>query len=364
MKLNIKRTVLNSALQKVNSIISTRSTLQVLSNVLIEAEDSKLSLTTTDLDIRITAILEADILEEGKTTLPAKKFYEIVKELSGEEVELENENNHMAIKCGHSVFKLLGLPADDFPLPMKIAPIRSFSMEQMELSRMINLISYSVSQDDTRKALSGVLFSISDKNFTSVATDGRRLALVEKTMDDFYGEDGSVILPIKSATELCRLLEKEGNVKVEIGENIINFTLDNGVVMTSKLIDENYPNYKQVIPVSFTRKIEIPREAFTAVLRRVSLVVSEKNFFVKLRFADNKIEFNALSTDVGEGSDYIEIDYTGAEITVSFNPVFLLEPLSRMDCDTVVFKMNEGYSPVAVSNEDGFLYVIMPMRKK
>ena len=124
---------------------------------------------------------------------------------------------------------------------MEIAPIRSFSIEQIELSRMISLISYAVSQDDTRKALSGVLFSISENNFTSVATDGRRLALVEKTMDEFTGEDGNIILPIKSATELCKLLGKDGKVKVEIGENIINFTLDTGITMTSKLIDENYP---------------------------------------------------------------------------------------------------------------------------
>ena len=364
MKLNIPKASLNASLQKVNSIISTRSTLQILSNVLIEAEDGKLSLSTTDLDIRIKTEIEAEIIEEGKTTLPAKKFHDITKELSGEVVVLETENNHTTIKCGNSVFKLLGLPADDFPLPMEVTPIRSFVMEQIELSRMINLISYAVSQDDTRKALSGVLFSISENNFTSVATDGRRLALVEKTMDDFSGEDGNIILPIKSATELCKLLSKENSVKVEIGENIINFVMDSGVIMTSKLIDENYPNYKQVIPVSFSRKIDIPRDIFTSILKRISLVVSEKSFFVKLKFANNKIEFNALSTDVGEGNDFLDIEYDGPEIAVSFNPVFLLEPLTRMDCDTVVLKMNEGYSPVALSNEDGFLYVIMPMRKK
>jgi DNA polymerase III subunit beta len=364
MKLNIPKATLNASLQKVNSIISLRSTLQILSNVLIEAEDNKLSLSTTDLDIRIKTEIEAEVIESGKTTLPAKKFYEIIRELSGEVVNLETENNHTTIKCGNSVFKLLGLPADDFPLPMQINPLRSFSLEQIELSRMINLISYAVSQDDTRKALSGVLFSINEDNFTSVATDGRRLALVEKSMTEFTGKDGNIIIPIKSATELCKLLGKDANVKVEIGENIINFKMDDGVIMTSKLIDETYPNYKQVIPVSFSRKIEIKRDLFTSILKRVSLVVSEKSFFVKIKFANNKIEFNALSTDVGECSDFLEIEYDGPEIAVSFNPIFLLEPLTRMDCDRIVFKMNEGYSPVAVSNEDGFLYVIMPMRKR
>ena len=165
MKLNISKDKLSLSLQKVNSIISLRSTLQILSNVLLEAEDNKLSLSTTDLDIRIKTEIEADVIESGKTTLPAKKFYEIVRELSGTAIELETNNNHITIKCGNSNFKLLGLPSDDFPLPIKVNPVRSFTVEQLELNRMINLISYSVSQDDTRKALSGVLFNISEKQF-------------------------------------------------------------------------------------------------------------------------------------------------------------------------------------------------------
>ncbi len=364
MKLKISKNNLSASLQKVNSIISTRSTLQILSNVLLEAEDNKLILSTTDLDIRIKTEIEAEVIEKGKTTLPARKFYEIVRELYGEQVELEKVDNHIKIKCGNSNFRLLGLPADDFPLPLQIASIRQFTISQVELSRMLNLISYSVNQDDSRKALSGILFSISENNFTSVATDGRRLALVEKTMDSFTGEDGDIILPVKSANELGRLLGKNGEVKVDIADNMITFTLDDATVMTSKLIDENYPNYKQVIPVSFTRNIELPRESFASVLKRVSLVVSERSFFVKISFSHNKLELSATSTDVGESHDSIEIEYDGPETTVSFNPTYLLEPLNRLDSDNIVMKMNDGYSPVALSNEDGFLYVIMPMRNR
>ncbi|MCP4178407.1 MAG: DNA polymerase III subunit beta [bacterium] len=364
MKIKIARDILLSSLQKVNSIISSRSTLPILGNVLLQAQSNKLILTTTDLDIRIKAELNADIVEEGQTTLPARKFFEIIRELYGEEVSLENDNHHMSIQCGNSKFKLLGLSAEDFPIPLESSTIRSFSLDQAELSKILNLISYSVNQDDTRKALNGILLSINENNFTCVATDGRRLALVEKSIDNLSGNDGDIIVPVKSANELNRLLGKSGSVKIDIGENLITFTLDDSTIMTTKLIDENYPNYKQVIPVSFSREIILPREEFAATLKRVSLVVSERNFYVKVTFTKNKLELSATSTDVGESKDSIDIEYDGPDAVVSFNPTFLLDPLVKVDSDNIKMKMNDGYSPIALSNDDGFLYVIMPMRNR
>jgi DNA polymerase III subunit beta len=364
MKIKIARDILLSSLQKVNSIISSRSTLPILGNVLLQAKNSKLVLTSTDLDIRIKTELDADILEEGETTLPGRKFFEVIRELYGEEVALENKDNHISIKCGKSNFKLLGLSAEDFPIPLEGDIIRSFSLDQIELSKILNLISYSVNQDDTRKALNGILLSINENNFTSVATDGRRLALVEKSIDSLSGSDGDVIVPVKSANELNKLLGKSGTVRIDIGENLITFVLDDSTIMTTKLIDENYPNYKQVIPVSFSREIIVPREEFAATLKRVSLVVSERNFYVKVAFTKNKLELSATSTDVGESKDSIEIEYDGPDTVVSFNPRFLLDPLLKVDSDNVKIKMNDGYSPIALSNDDGFLYVIMPMRNR
>ncbi len=366
MKLVVSKDRLNNSLQKVNSIIGTRSTLQILGNILLEAKDGKLTLSSTDLDIRIKTEMSADVIVPGNTTIPAKKFHEITRELLGEEITLEAmENNHVAISSEKTNFKLLGLAADDFPLPLEIHPNKRYTLEQDELARMLNLISYAVNQDDTRKALNGILLSLNDENFVSVATDGRRLALVERSAEGLDEEGIEAILPVKSAVELNRLLGKEGGVTIEIGDNMATFSLDdNSTVMTSKLIDENYPNYKQVIPVSFSRIIELPREIFTAALRRVSLVVSARNFFVKIKFANNKVEFSANSTDVGESVDSIDIEYEGPETIVSFNPIFLLEPLNRLDCDTISMQMNDGYSPIALSSGDGFLYVIMPMRNR
>ena len=363
MKLIVSRNKLNAALAKVNSVVSARSTLQILGNILMEAEGNALRLTTTDLDVRISAEVEAKVEVAGVTTIPAKTFQSVIRSMVGDSVTLDsNDSHHMKILCGNSNFKLLGLSPEDFPLPLEMTPVRRFKLSQADLARMITMISYAVNQEDTRKALNGILFSLNENNFVTVATDGRRLALVEKIVEDSSGADGDCIIPVRAAQELCKLLEKTGSVEVEIGDNMGRFSLDNATVMTTKLIDESYPNYRQVIPASFSRKLELPRESVVDTLRRVSLVVSERSFYVQLKFADNKIDFQANSSDVGEGSDFVPIAYNDTEIVISFNPVFMIEPMERLDSDTVSMKMNDGYSPVALCTDDGFLYVIMPMR--
>jgi len=191
MKLSISREKFLDALQKVVSIIGSRSTLPVLANVLIEAGKDKITLTTTDLEVRITTEIEAKVEENGKTTLPAKKLLSVIRELPGEELDLNgDENHHISIQCGKSLFKLLGLAPDDFPQPVLVTPVRSIKIQQVELARMLGQISYSVSIDDSRKVLNGILFSIKENTFTSVATDGKRLALVEKVIEKYEGEGG------------------------------------------------------------------------------------------------------------------------------------------------------------------------------
>lgn len=364
MKIKVSKSSLLMALQKVDSIVGSRSTLQILSNVFMQAADNKLILVTTDLDIRIKKEINAEVIESGETTLPVKKFFEIARELLGDEVYLETDQNHMMIKNGNANFKLLGLPADDFPAPDKSSVIRSFTINQSELSRVLNSISYAVKPDETRKQLNGILLSTNENNLTSVATDGRRLALVERSLENFTGADGNVIIPIKSAKELGKLLGKTGSVRIEISTNLVNFIMDDATVMTTKIIEENYPNYRQAIPIAFSKNINVKKEDFLSILRRVSTVVSERNCFIKVAFSKNKLEMSALSTEFGESCDFMEIEYDGTEAIVSFNPVFLREPLEHIDSDNVIIKMNEGGGAVALSNEDGFLYVVMPMRNK
>ncbi|MBN2643633.1 MAG: DNA polymerase III subunit beta [Victivallales bacterium] len=364
MKLTVKKEQLQKALQKVTNIIGSKSTLPVLGNVLFEAIGNKLILTTTDLEIRITTTIEAQVQREGKTTIPAKKISMLVSKFIDDEVFLDcNEKHHTDIVCGTANFKMLGLPDDDFPSPVDFAPIKSIKFKEMDFLRILDQISYAVSLDDSRKVLHGILCSIKDNTFTAVATDGKRLALVERVPEEFAGQEGDTIVPLKSAIELKRILEKDGNVTLEFGDKQARFRTE-GVEIFTKLIEGNYPNYRQVIPAGFTKSIDIPVKTFIAKLELVSIALTDSSAFIKLKLANNKMEFLAASSNVGEGEDHIDIDYDDEMLDISFNPAFLADPFKHCDADKMMLKLNDSFSPVALESGDGFLYVIMPMRNR
>lgn len=365
MKFNVNKNELIDKLQKVTNVIGTKSTLPILSNVMIEAKNNSLTLTTTDLEVRITTVLPANIESDGVTTLPAKTLFSMIKGLPGDSVDMDcDDAHHMKIKSEKSSYNLFGIAPDDFPLPILFSPVRRLSIKQTELVRMLSRISYAASTDDSRKTLNGILFTIKENAFTVVATDGKRLALVEKVAENFSGDDGQVIIPSKSIAEIQRLfVGGDEDVVIEFGENQASFTID-GRTLTTKLVEGNYPNYRQVIPTSFSRKIEISTNIFSSALQRISNVVSEENSFVQITFGNNEISMKASSSDIGEGNESIPIEYNDVDISLSFNPNFVLAPLKHLDADKIILQLNDGYNPVALSCGDGFLYVIMPMRNK
>ncbi len=364
MKITVSRESFLKALQKVTNIIGSRSTLPILANILLEAEGNELTLTTTDLEVRVTTKIEVMIETEGKTTIPAKKLLALVSKLRDDNVILDcNEKHHTKIDCGTASFMLLGLAADDFPLPIEFTPIRTLTFEASDLARIFDQISYAVSLDDSRKVLHGILCTVKENTFTAVATDGKRLALVEKILEGYTGSEGDCIIPLKSATELKRLIVGEKEVSVNIGEKQISFETTKAQ-LSSKLIEGNYPNYRQVIPPSFSRSINIDSAQFQTKLELVSLALADSSAFVKLSFDKNQLTFDASSTNIGEGTDVLPIEYDDGELNISFNPAFLSAPFRHSGADSVVMKMNDGFSPVAVEGGDGFLYVIMPMRNK
>jgi len=364
MKLTVKKDKLFKALQKVTNIIGSKSTLPVLGNVLFEAKGNQLTLTSTDLEIRITTTIEAQVEREGRTTIPAKKISSLVARFIDDSVLLDcNEKHHTDIVCGSAKFKLFGLQPDDFPVAPEFTPIKTLKFKEADLLRIMDQISYAVSLDDSRKVLHGILCSVKDNTFTAVATDGKRLALVEKLPLSFTGAEGDSIVPLKSAAELKRVLEKEGEVTLEMGDKQARFKTS-GVEIFTKLIEGNYPNYRQVIPAAFTKTIDIPVKDFIAKLELVSIALADTSAFIKLIFEEGKLNFSAASNNVGEGADSIAINYSGDRMEISFNPVFLADPFKHTDADKIHMKLNDAFSPVAIESGDGFLYVIMPMRNR
>jgi DNA polymerase-3 subunit beta len=362
MKFRISKEALLEGLQKVQHVVSSRTTLPILSNVLLVAKDGRLAFTTTDLDVGITGSVEATIEREGATTLPAKRLVNIVRELPASEVEISVDAKNVAsIQSGPSFFKIIGLGQDDFPPLPDFAGAKEYRIPQQTLRDGLKKTAYAISTDETRYVLNGIYTSFREGKMTLVATDGRRLAMVENDLDFPASHETDVIVPTKAVQELMRLLGDEGEVLVRLSDSQISFSIGDHLLIT-KLIEGNYPNYRQVIPGDSTERVELPREAMFETVRRVSLLSSDKSNSVKLVFGENRIEVTANSPDVGEARETIEVSYTGRPMQIAFNPEFLKAPLQNLDSPTVYLDLIDEMSPGVVRIDGSFLYVIMPMR--
>jgi DNA polymerase-3 subunit beta len=362
MKFSVSKEKLLEGLQTVQNVVSTRTTLPILSNVLIQADASGLRLTTTDLDVGISGTVAAQIEKEGATTLPVRRLFGIVRELPASEVAIEVDSKNIAsIRCGQSFFKIMGLPEEEFPPLPRFEGAREFTLKQKELKDGLRKTAYAISTDETRYVLNGILFSFKDNKLTMVATDGRRLALVDIEVEFPRSQEVEIIVPAKCVAELQRIVAEDGELKLSVGENQIAFEV-NGTLLISKLIEGNYPNYRQVIPSEAKERIALEREQFFNAVHRVSLLASEKSNSVKLVFSKNNIEIAANTPDVGEAREELPVSYKGREFSIAFNPEFLLAPLRALPEDEVFLDLIDEMSPGVIKIQAPFLYVLMPMR--
>lgn len=362
MKFRISKEAFLDGLQKVQHVVSSRTTLPILSNVLLVAKDGRLQFTTTDLDVGITGSVEAQIDKEGATTLPAKRLVSIVRELPASEVEVSvDAKNHASIRSGPSFFKIIGLSDTEFPPLPDFANAKEFKIPQNVMRDGLRKTSYSISTDETRYVLNGIFTSFRDGKMTLVATDGRRLAMVDADLEFPASHETDVIIPSKAVQELQRLLGDSGDVIVKLSDSQISFTIGDSL-LCSKLIEGNYPNYRQVIPGDSNERVVIGREALLETVRRVSLLSSDKSNSVKLVFSENRIEVTANSPDVGEAQESMDVIYQGPPMQIAFNPEFLQAPLRNLDTNDVYLDLIDEMSPGVLRIEGTFLYVLMPMR--
>ncbi len=362
MKFSISKESFLTALQQVQHVVSTRTTLPILSNVLIKAGKGQIQFATTDLDVGISGTVNADVQEPGATTLPARKLASIIRELPSDEVDVTvDEKNVAHIRSGPSYFKVMGLAHDEFPPLPTFEDAREFKLEQRVLKDCLRKTSYSISTDETRYVLNGILCSFKEGMLTMVATDGRRLAMVEQEVEFPQSHEVDIIIPTKAVNEIQRLLGDEGEVTLKVGSGQIGFDLGN-YFLASKLIEGNYPNYRQVIPGESKERIALEREPLLRMLGRVSLLLSDKSNSVKLHFTRDNLEMVANSPDVGEARESVPISYKGAEMTIAFNPEFFMAPLRNLVSDEVHLHLIDEISPGVLRSGSNFLYVLMPMR--
>ncbi len=362
MKFTVIRSKFLEGLMTVQNVVSSKGTLQILSNALIHVENNQMSITTTDLDISMRCVIPCEVEQPGSTTLPIRRVVSMMKELNEGNVTVQvAEDDEAKFQSGSSFFRIIGLPTRDFPPIPATEGKFSYRIDQGVLKEMLRKTSYAASLDETRRVLNGVLMAFKSNKLTMVATDGRRLALVDHEVEFPEQAETEMILPTKAVNELMRVLQNEGEVKIYAQKNQVVFEMGT-TIMSSKLVDGVYPNYRQVIPGGCDERVTLEREELLRAVRRVSVMTTDKSNAVRLTFSANQLTINITSQEVGEGRETIPVKYAGKEISIVFNPEYVMDPLKNMDDDEVYFELSDGHSPALLKCSVPFLYVLMPLR--
>ena len=367
MKIKIDRVELLKGIQVVGNVITPKNILPILSNILFETTKNKIKLTTTDLDIGISITLDAEILEPGAITLPTKRLSDIIKELPLGSVSITTKKNNIVdIQLENCEFKLMGLPREEFPKLPELKDKDVIVFEQEVLRNMLYLTSFAVSHEETRYVLNGLLLEIKEvqgEDLTAVkfvGTDGRRLAVIEKKLKLKGRKDIKMIIPYKSIQELMRNLKDEGEVSLAVAANQVFFEMD-GVVIISRLIEGDFPDYQKVIPHPSNTKIKLNKEEFILVLRRANLLTTPDFQAVKFELFKNKLVVSKSTPDVGEFREEIPLEYSGKELVVGFNPHYFLEMLKNWKEEDFTLEFYDVEKPGVVRSSD-YIYIVQPIR--
>ena len=362
MKFKVIRSKFIEGLKSVQNIVAGKGSLPILQNVMIEAAGNSIKLTTTDLDISIKSEVECDVVSEGATTLPVKLLFTSMTKAAEGEIEIDVDSQERAsIKAGSARFKLQGMPSGEFPQLPEEGDAYAYIVPQATIREMLRKTSYAASQDDTRRMLKGVLMSFKDEKLTMVATDGRRLAMVENEIEFPKAAEKDIVLPSKAVSELQRSLSGEGNATIMVKKSQICFNLEN-VLIYSKLMDDTYPNYRQVIPQKCEHHIAVDRQLLLDALDRASVMTMDESHSTKLIFEENTLTVTSAASEIGEAKDEVPIKYAGEKIETMFNPTYVMDPLKAIDDDEITIDINDGHTPAVIRCSIPFLYVLMPLR--
>lgn len=364
MKLTASKQELLGKLSDIQNIVEKRNTMPILSHFLLDATKSGASITATDLETAIREPIEVTADKPGRLCIPARKLFEIVREVEGDiSLDSSDDGRWLKVKAGASNFRLACLSTEEFPAWPALEEADEIAINCRELGEMIEKTIYAAGEADTRYTLNGLLFHAEGGRLSVVGTDGHRLALISKPIAKPPKEEKKIILPRKAASELRKFLDKDGEISMLVGKNHVLFKVD-GVEFLARLIEGSYPNYSQVVPSGNQKKLVIEREAFVHSLRRVSIMSRDRSNAVKAEIAPGKLSLASSNPDLGEASDEISINYSGEAVAIGFNARYLLDALSAVDSDNVVFEIQDQLSPTLLMKEgsEDYKCVVMPMR--
>jgi DNA polymerase-3 subunit beta len=367
MKFSVHRNILLDALQKTQSVVEKRNTVQILANILVSAKGQELSLSATDLEVGIKVTVPIEVQTEGKITLSAKNFLDIVRELPEQNLEItRKDNGWVELICGKSRFNIVSLSADEYPQLPQFEEKQYFDARVEALRGMIDRTSFAVATDATRYHLNGVFFEHVENNIIRMtATDGHRLAFEDQEVFMKLPElKRGIIIPKKGLMELRKVLdESESSIGMAFERGYI-FAKVNNTFLFVRLIEGEYPDYRTVIPKAAENLVEIDREAFSAALKRVSLLAHEKSRGVKFSLQGSVLNIFSSNPDMGEAREEIDVKYSGEPVEIGFNAKYMLECLSVMEAETLEFRFRDRLSPgiLRAKGHPNHTYVLMPMR--
>jgi len=366
LKLTTKREELVNKLSTVSRAVSTRAATQALSGVLLNASPGEVTLTATDLDMGLKTTVDAEVTSEGSVLLPGRLLAEVVRSLGDAEVEIESRDaeRDVEIRSGSSSFHLRVLPAEDFPRLPEPGDGTKLKIPAAALAASIDLVARAASRDDMRPVLTGVFVSASGREMTMVATDSYRLAVKRTELEAELGGEIEANIPARALRELGRILSTEGVEEVEVALQTNQAIFQAGaIVLTTRLIEGQFPNFRQLLPESYEHDVRLPRSEFLDVARRVSQL-AQRNAPLRLAFAPGELTVSAETPDVGDAEEKMPAAFEGETLEIGFNPEFLKEGIESVGGEEVLVRLISPLRPGLLQpvEDDDFRYLVMPIR--
>jgi DNA polymerase-3 subunit beta len=364
MKVIISRLELINLIGKIQNIVPAKPAIPILTNVLIEAIDDQLIISATDLTVSMRVYCEAKVQAAGSITLPARRFFQLVRELTAPQVEIHTPSPDIAtINAGSSHFKIHGMHKNEFPAIPDLSEGTQFSMSSAALKELLSRSAFAAARDDSRQVLNGILLQNANQTATFIGTDGKRLAKIHSIVDLPQSFNGSFIVPLKAVEEMVRTLDvkEDESVKITLMADKIALELKS-TTLISKLLSGQFPDVSRVIPQQKEQPIALHREELISLLRQVSLFTSDAGSPVRFTFSNGELHLSAISGEIGEGKVKMPVNYSGEKLEIAFNPVYFLDVLRHSKDETVNFNVTDSYNPGLVTDSSTAQFVIMPMR--
>lgn len=363
MKFQMQRANFAQLIGKLQSIVPAKPSIPALANLLIEATSDSIQISATDLTVSMRVFSEASVEEEGSIALPARRLFQLVRELTTPDIRIEATSSESAvIHAGSSRFKIQGMHKSEYPALPDLSEGFEVHLKPEALKEMLARTSFAAARDDSRQVLNGVLMQKASSLATFIGTDGKRLARNQVTVETNSEDGGSYIFPLKAVDEIVKLLDdNEEKVKLTIMKEKLALEV-NSVTLITKLLSGQYPDVTRVIPKKSDTPLTLHREELIALLRQVALFTSESNHSVRFTFTDGSLHLSATSGEIGEGNVSMPVNYSGPKLEIAFNPHYFLDILRHSKDETVQFEASDSYNPGLITDSSDAEFVIMPMR--